>query len=62
MTDVKQRGPIGSGCSELNLQEHRHDRVEAGRSRLMMNREPAKPTAEQKVRSFNVRNSLELGK
>ncbi len=62
MTDVKQRGLIGSDCSELNLQQHRHDRVEAGRSRLMMSRETVKPTAEQKVRSFNVRNSLELGK
>lgn len=62
MTEVKQRGFAGGECSELNLQEHRHDRVEAGRSKLMMNREPVKVTVEQKVRSFNVRNSLELGK
>lgn len=61
MTDVKQRGLIGSEANELNIQEHRHDRVEAGRSRLM-NKEPVRTTAEQRVRSFNVRSSLELGK
>ncbi len=61
MTDVKQRGSIGSDCSELNLRQHRHDRVEAGRSKLM-HKEPVKVTAEQRVRSFNVRNSMELGK
>ena len=61
MTDEKQRGSMVSGATELNLQEHRHDRVEAGRSKLM-NRSPIKTTAEQRVRSFNVRNSLELGK
>lgn len=62
MTDAKQRGLIGGGCSELNLQEHRHDRVEIGRSKLMMNRGPVRTTAEQRVHNFNVRSSLELGK
>lgn len=59
MTDVKQRGPIGSGTTELNL--HRHSHVDVSRGKPA-NRETVRSTVEQRVHSFNVRNTMELGK
>lgn len=60
MTDEKQRGYVGADCNELSFQQHRHDRVDAGRTKLMT-KEAVRTDAEQKVKSFTVRKSIEVG-